>query len=458
LVTGFVLGDLKPVRAEYRDDIGYKTLKEELGEGIPDGDGVSVGQVEAQSSGAWKPDLREAEFNGKQFNFVSTSSGGFSGHSTSVGRLFYGIRSSIAPGIKNIACHEAGSWMKEGFIRSGYSDPPRFTASRVVNHSWVGNAGDEEDILRRMDWVVEKDETIMVVASCLKNKPLLGAAYNGIAVGRTSGERAVGTPDISEDYKPARACPHLVAPQKNLSRSTPVVAAAAALLVEVANKNPSLSSDPFSVKTKNYYGETIYNAGRAEVIKAVLMASADRRASNSSRWDISDYRVKNEHQTSNGLDSRFGAGQLNIGVGYHILFAGEQNCMEDRPETGGKVNPLGFDYDPAFGGSGGSNIKSSYFFGKTGKRGRLSATLAWNLDVSGGSVLHDLDLFLIDVTDNSDERVVASSESAVDNTETLWVELRPGRKYMLLVKPGAGREEPFKWDYALAWRLVFFLQ
>lgn len=442
----------REARADCLEDIGYAALKAELGDRVPDGSGVPVGHVEASSSRGWRPDPRDPEFFGKRFVFPSNQAGGFSGHSTMVGRLFYGNRSSMAPGIKEIACYEAGDWMRAGVIRSGSNDPPRFTRSRVVNHSWVGDAGDQEDVLRRMDWIVETDETLMVVASCLKDKPLLGAGFNGIVVGRTSGESSSGTPDVSELYASGRACPHVVVPKKNLSRSTPVVAAAAALLVGFAKENPDLSSDAVSVKTTNHHGVAIHNAERTEVIKAVLMAGADRRTTNGSEWDITDYREKEADRTDNGLDFRFGAGQLNIQSSCHILSRGEQNSREDRPEGGGLIRPLGFDYDPAFGGVAGSNKRATYFLRKVRKAGRLHATLAWNLDVRGGSILHHLSLSLRDVTDPHNERLVASSKSRDDNTETLWTDVRAGRDYMLLV---AGEEgaEPFRWDYALAWRL-----
>jgi len=78
---------------------------------------------------------------------------------------------------------------------------------------------------------------------------------------------------------------------------------------------------------------TIYNAERAATIKATLMAGADRVTVNSlATANITDYRSAG-HQTSNGLDDRFGAGQLNILHSYQILAAGEQNSLEEGAVT-----------------------------------------------------------------------------------------------------------------------------
>jgi hypothetical protein len=214
-----------------------------------------------------------------------------------------------------------------------------------------------------------------------------------------------------------------------------------------------LSADP--VATTSWSNISIYNAERAEVIKAVLMAGADRQTSNTTGADITDYRVASTNQSANGLDKRFGAGQLNIYNSYHVLAAGEQNSAEDYPSGGGTIASLGFDYDPQFGGADGTNNAATYNF-STGTGGaQLYATLAWHMDIAGGSgpnfsgaaTLHDLDLFLYDVT--ASPVLVASSESLIDNTETLWETLDAGRNYRLQVVPKGS----LNWDYALAWRI-----
>ena len=70
--------------------------------------------------------------------------------------------------------------------------------------------------------------------------------------------------------------------------------------------------DPTETSTINRNGDTIYNTERTEVIKAALMAGAVRITNNTTGNDITDYRIDAANQTLNGLDIRYGAGQLNI--------------------------------------------------------------------------------------------------------------------------------------------------
>ena len=75
--------------------------------------------------------------------------------------------------------------------------------------------------------------------------------------------------------------------------------------------------------TSNRNGAVIYNAERSETIKAALMAGASRFTFNTSTTaNVEDYRVAAANQTDNGLDWRYGAGQLNINNSYNILAAG----------------------------------------------------------------------------------------------------------------------------------------
>jgi hypothetical protein len=460
--------------ADYKDDIGYTQLISELGSAAPDGSGVPVTQAEAATSWVdhdndpatpdwpvYLPDPANAAFAGKLISDLTGADfGTYSGHATAVGRRFYGTTTSIAPQITAIDAFLADHWLQNGFLRYGVNNKPRASTSRVTNHSWVGqstNPADDSDMLRRLDWVIETDEFIHTVGTrnnTGSNRNLLSAAYNAIAVGRTDGLHGTGTSTIDADYTAGRVRPELVAPLTTTSSATPVVGAAAALLVQTGRDNPGLSTDPLEITTTNRSGATIYNAERAEVVKAVLMAGADRQTSNTTAADITDYRVVTANQSANGLDKRFGAGQVNIYNSYYILMAGEQNSTEDQPAAGNIAN-LGFDYDPAFGGANGTNNVASYTF-STGTGGaKLYATLAWHIDIAGGNgpnftgtaTLHDLDLLLYDVT--AAPLLVASSASLIDNTETLWEALTAGRDYRLqVISKGS-----FNWDYALAWRI-----
>jgi hypothetical protein len=163
--------------------------------------------------------------------------------------------------------------------------------------------------------------------------------------------------------------------------------------------------------------------------------------------------------SANGLNSRYGAGELDVYASYHILAGGEHNSAEDAPGSGGLIGPVGFDYDPYFGGDSGSNRLGSYYFSTDLTQGTLTASLVWHIDIDGGrprnfdgtARLYDLDLLLYDITDG-DWLEKAFSRSNGDNTENLWVDLVAHRDYLLQVV--ADTPDNFLWDYGLAWRIT----
>lgn len=459
-------------QADYKDDIGYTALAAELGASTPDGTGVPVSQIEASiqvgNDLAWMPNLGEPEFLGKVITDESGAVPGvFSNHANAVGKLFYGNTSSIAPAIDTIASYNADHWLVNGFLRVNTGSPPIFqplsSASRVSNHSFVGSAGVyNEDALSRLDWAIETDETLQVTAFAGgTGTPLLSAAYNVIAVNHTSAPTDNGSASAGGIYTSGRTKPEIVVPEINPSNSAPRISSAAALLVEFAHNNPGLSTDPAENSITNRNGDTIYNAERVEVIKAALMAGADRKTSNTTSIDITDYRVAAADQTINGLDRRFGAGQLNIQNSYQVISAGEQNSIEDHPAGAGQIASTGFDYDPAFGGSNGTNDTAIYYLNQTTGTSRLTASLVWNLAIDGGTAfnfdgsatLYDLNLKLFDVTDFGNWILVGSSVSSNENTENLWQLLDSGKNYALRVKRADGAPA-FEWDYGLAWQVT----
>jgi len=469
LSTVLLLGT-PAAQADYKSDVSYTALQSELGAGMPDGNGIPVSHVEASiqigTNPAWMPDTGNAEFTGKTITDVSGAIPGvFSGHATAVGRKFYGNVTSTSPGITTIASLLADHWLGSGFLRVNTGGSPVYqplsSASRISNHSWVGNARTYNmDALARLDWAIETDEMVQTVGfNGTATNPLLSSAYNVISVNNTAAPTTAGSASAGGIYTSGRTKPEIVAPANNTSSATPRVASAAALLIEVAHNNPGLSTDPAATSTANRNGDTIYNAERVEIIKAALMAGADRATGNSTSTDITDYRVAAADQTTNGLDRRFGAGQLNISNSYHIIAAGEQNSVEDQPGGAGLIGATGFDYDPAFGGSGGSNSTATYYFAPTAGPARLTVALAWNLSVAGGTpnnfngtaTLYDLDLQLYDVTDPGNWILVGNSQSTTENTENLWQLLDSGKNYALRVQRGVA-QAAFKWDYGLAWQ------
>jgi hypothetical protein len=219
-------------------------------------------------------------------------------------------------------------------------------------------------------------------------------------------------------------------------------------------------TDPAATAVTDRSGNVIRTAASSALVKAALMAGARRVTQNTTDADIVEYRSDPEtNQTDSGLDSRYGAGQLNIYNSYNILAGGEFNSLEDEAASGGFIDGFGFDVDPEFGGAGGSNREARYFFTAWEGHRRLYASLVWHLTVDGGSVLNwdgtaelqDLDLFLYDITNTGARVLVAASEGRTENTENLWAPLVPGRSYLMEVVAASGQD--FDRDYALAWRM-----
>ena len=168
------------------------------------------------------------------------------------------------------------------------------------------------------------------------------------------------------------------------------------------------------------------------------MAGADRSTNNTSTTDnITDYRSAG-NTTANGLDNRFGAGQVNVFNSYTIIAAGEHDSQEDAGNSD-PVGMNGFDYDLSFGGDNSSNAVANYAFHTLAQDSEFTASLVWNIgnsdasgDYDGSTELFDMDLALFDQTDLVNP--IASSNSSIDNTENLWVMLDGGHDYLLRVE------------------------
>ncbi len=458
LLPGLLLPHL--ALADYYDDIGFRQLQAKLGAATPTGAGVLVLQVEGtqvlNGVTTWAPDPGTGEFNGRTITDRSGAPAGvYSGHATAVGTFLYGNRTSVARGRTSVSVYEAGDWLGAGFLRAAGPGAPQplSVRARVANHSWVGDAqAGNSDSLRRLDWLIARDEFVNVVGLTNggSNPPLLSSAYNVVAVGRSDGIHGHGTPRVDSTYIAGRVRPDLVAPGAVTSETTPKVAAAVRLLIETGRANVRLSNDPVAASMQNRAGGTVRNAERSEVIKAALMAGALR---------IADYRQAPLSQAGNGLDVRFGAGQLNVWNSYQIIAAGEQNSLEDRPASAGAVGATGWDYDARFGGAADANAVATYYLPTQATDGKLIVALCWNLKIDGGTpgsfdgsaTLFDLDLQLRDITNAARPVTVETSHSTTENTEHLWLPIRAWRQYVLQVtRPPA--QPAFDWDFALAWR------
>jgi len=500
--------DARSAPADYRDLMGFPELQTLLGGALPDGSGIAkVTLVEGtDGNGDYMPSAH-SELNTKTFTNVTSAagvtqaSGGSSNHATFVARNYVGKvvnppRGSIAPGLSSIDVYEANHWMGlehdgsqytaatlSGFLDVPFSvtpnppgDPiigvntvgaelPDTTDSRIVNHSWIAefsSAAVNGDALRRYDFTVEQDDLIQVAGlpnNANADASLWKNAYNGISVGLTNGLHRDGTRPVDSVYTSGRVAPTVVAHGHRpdglsyfTSWATPQVSAWVALHLEVASSNPGLSNGAYTVRSRTPEHEmTINHAEASEVVKATLMAGADRYVMQRGP-SLTTYSA----DTTNNLDGDFGAGQMNVFNSYLILAAGESDSVEDG---GGPVENYGWDYDPSFGGLDGSNATATYGFTAGTGPEQLFATLAWNIDIEDGDLvtagfqpeatLYDLDLQLFDVT--GIDELVAASVSDIHNTENIVFDVTAGRDYQLRVIKG--QEADFNWDYALAWRV-----
>jgi autotransporter-associated beta strand protein len=453
-------------QAGIKEDVGLPTLQAQVGY-VSRGAGVRVAMTEALVNGGYTPMTELPEFTGKHFEFRSGQPGN-SAHATWVAQNFFGLNSSIAPGISVIELYEANDYMAAGQLNVGsrtLNPEPSPQNSRVGNHSWISVGSTTEgtlDLLERQDWLIEQDDYVQVVGmnnGDINTNPVFSNSFNVISVGRTDGQHAINSVHLGGIYTHYRTRPDIVAPMNYTSFSTPVVAAASALLIDTAHTATYLSDG--SYPASRFSSETIYHGETSEVVKAILMAGASRLAFNSTDSSaLVDYRAAASRQSTNGLDKRYGAGQLDVENSMSILMSGEQNSREDGRAF--DVLSAGFDYDPQFGGANGANSSGIYDFtaGWTGQT--LTASLVWNVKVDinrvkqgnyvNAATLHDLNLSLYDITTGA-PALVAASSSNNQNTENLWASLVGGRRYRMEVSRGIN-QAPFASDYGLAWSTV----
>jgi hypothetical protein len=270
VLTAWSVGGLSAgARADDAALVGLNDLAARIGpENLPDGSGVIVGQVEvANSSGYYKPAPGNPEFVGKIWHLMS-GDGPQSSHATAVGKEFYGLTTSIAPGILDIYVWEANHWLTTGFLHTNTGALPDVspTGLKLYNNSWVGSFGSttlDNNALRRADFVMSRDDVLLFVGvnnGGGTNYALLSHVYNGLSVGVDGGGHLAADTRVGIDG-PGRMKPEIVAPGALTSWSIPVTAAAGALMVETA-RSMSAGADPI--------------AERGEVIKAILMAGANR--------------------------------------------------------------------------------------------------------------------------------------------------------------------------------------
>jgi hypothetical protein len=432
--------------------IGYPELIERLGfENVPTGAGVRVGQVEIQTVNGYGPNqVAQQEYAGK--NFIAMSGPpGVSTHANTVGKNFYGLQTSIAPGVTDIHLYEVSDWLGAEFLNftspstTPPDDPP--AGLKIFNNSWAGDTT-LLSILRRADYATTEFDLLMINGISNENSPgtnvpLLSHMYNGIAVGKTTGGHQSG--DTLVDG-PGRMKPEIVAPGGLTSYAVAIVSAAAALMYETGQGMTTAGGSA--------------NATRSEIIKAVLLAGAKHRPPWTNNPETSG---PNRGVTSRPLDNEFGVDVVNVDRSHMILTGGEY-AGSDSPPAFATASHAGWSL-PAVG----LNSSAYWRFSVPETANQVSIAVTWHRRVpigfaTGDVADFDLELWRVDaqnqlvslVGDGGLPYFVSGnvvSNSSVDNVEHLFINsLAPG-SYVLELRRVDKLAEHRTWDAAVAWLL-----
>ena len=411
-------------RADWRDDVGYTRLLQTHASGVPNSLAAGVTQTEAPDANGnnYLPDPADSRFAGKTISNKSGGSG-TSGHATGVGANFYGIGASLIPGTTVIDVYDANFWL--ALI-------PYAENRRVQNHSWIvsqlSSGSDPETVVHaynaRVDHLADQSGVVCVVGAnngySTTLPYLLAQGYNLVSVGLTNGQHSAG---FTAYDGPGRIKPDLVAPDSLTSFATPQVSSAAGLLAQ------KLAEAPYSLS----------GADIPRTVKALLLAGATKDEFTS--WTRTSVQP---------IDTRFGAGELNILLAYRTLLGGpvSASASQVRPDTAWT--------NATVRGNTAASARTFFFEIPAGSlASRFSAALVWHRAVTApaySTSLANLDLSLhaVDAGTFTPGSAVQTSASTVDNLEHLHVPELPAGRYALQVSSASASNT----DYALAWRTL----
>jgi hypothetical protein len=403
------------------------------------GAGILVAQGEAHSSGGddWEvypPYIGQPvslvtwiNTNGSS-NGIPNSLGTVSSHAVQVGNCFYGIPAGVAPGVLHVDNYEADYFtqyivqsnqpMSNGLVNQSAIVNQSFTFG-VLPVSYPLTDNSQQTVDSMFDDYTATYGTLF--CSAVNNGGQVcapGTAYNSLGVGCYG-------PDSHSSFGPTadngRSKPDLVAPQSETSFSTPYVAGAAAVLLQSAARGDG--------------GTNTSAAGDARTIRALLINGALKPGD----WT---------HTPPAPLDTRYGAGVLNLYYSWQQLTGGQQPFSVSQTVPAGGDHPpgtpsalipglLGWDFQTITNPSPESDVVNHYYFDNSANPAAalaLTATLAWNRGF-GQTNINNLALFLCDSAGGG---LVTNSVSAVDNVQHIYVpSLPPGQYDLQVVKYGS---------------------
>jgi len=346
------------------------------------------------------------------------TAGGESGHADAVADAFYGV-AGVAPGVAHVDNYE-GQFFYDSRIVSQTA-----IAGKIVNQSFVFTPPGTVENMAYDNYAALFGTLFVNGAGNSGNVYPPASSYNCVAVGAYGGSSSIGSSD-------GRSKPDITAPASLTSFSTPLVAGAAAVLLQAANRNDGGTA-------------TASRAGDLRTLKALLMNGAEKPQD----W---------MHVAPAPLDPRYGAGVLNLWNSYRQLRGGKQafNFSTANAIGGAHPPPSGTNSLPTRRGWDQNTISNPvtqeavnhYLIdlrGATNRSFTLKATLVW-LRQQNLTAINDLDLFLY-----NSNTLVASSQSTVDNVEHLYLtNLPPARYDLQVLKNGLTKRITMPESYALA--------
>lgn len=430
-------------------DIGGVTLLREATTNL-NGTGIRVGQIEAVdgSNNEWEVNPTNVLHSVSLFTYFSNgvssvkytnSLGNDSGHADAVGQIFYGILTGGATNVAHVDNVEADYYFND-IIQSLVTLPGGVTDA-VVNQSFTfgaQNAATQEQIDSLYDNYSIKFQTLFISAACNFSISATvcapGTSYNCISVGAYNGDSSVGPTIDNGRCKPditATTSPY----SDETSFSTPLVAGAAAILMQAGSRGDG--------------GGDTNSAANMTTTKALLLNGAVKPAD----WT---------NVAPSPLDFRYGAGVVNVFNSYEQLAGGKHDYNFSTNVSVGASHPPvaitasipvlnGWDYNTNKSSSTNDEV-NHYFFNVTNSSSSsvftLATTLVWNRHLNTNNI-NNLDLFLYNTAGGS---LVASSTSAVDNVQHIFIpKLAQGRYDLQVWKAGGSGIVSTNEPYALAW-------
>jgi hypothetical protein len=429
----FLIFSVATTYASSLDTIGVNLLRATTAN--LDGNGFRAAQVEAPvAPNAWQvnpgaafvnlPVSRFSYFMNTVANIFPNGLGVESSHSDGVAQMFYGIPDGVSTNLSHIDNFEANYFLDQVFGLGVIPD-------RLVNQSFTTTStNDQASADPAYDDFSAQYSTLFI--SGVGNGLLEGGAvlppatgYNGIGVGAYGGASSLGP-----TRENGRAKPDITAPASATSFSTPQVTGAAALLLQAGMRGDG--------------GSDTNSAADPRTLKALLLNGAVKPGD----WS---------NPAPSPLDTRYGAGVLNVFNSYRQLAGGRRAFIASTSIPTGNPHPptASTGNVSSLSGWNFTNLTSSvtndlvhhYCFNLTnGVSFTGTMTLVWQRQFEQLGI-NNLDLYLYDMGTGS---LVASSISAVDNVEHIFVaQLPPGRYDLEVLKKGGVTVSPGE-NYALA--------